>query len=61
MDTFATARDAAVQMIDTSKRMKGRPSYYKAIIAFSTGADMKHYAGVDSWAWSKAEQLLQAA
>ncbi len=43
------------------ERIKARPSYDKAVTAFVTDADMKHYAGLDSWAWGKAEQLLKAA
>ena len=43
------------------ERIKARPSYNKAITAFVTDADMKAYAGLDTWAWGKAEQLLKAA
>ena len=43
------------------ERIKARPSYDKAIAAFVTDADMKPYAGLNTWAWGKAEQLLKAA
>jgi glutathione S-transferase len=43
------------------ERIKQRPSYDKAIAAFVTEADMKPYAGLDGWAWGKAESLLKAA
>lgn len=43
------------------ERIKARPSYAKAITAFVTDADMKGYAGLQDWAWSKAQSLLKAA
>ncbi len=46
---------------DWFARIKARPSYDKAIGAYVTDADVKAYAGLDTWAWGKAEQLLKAA
>ena len=43
------------------ERISARPSYAAAIAAFVTDADMKHYAGLETWAWSKAQTLLDAA
>ncbi len=43
------------------ERIKARPSYGKAIAAFVTEADLKPYSDLPSWAWSKAQSLLQAA
>jgi glutathione S-transferase len=43
------------------ERIKARPSYAKAIMAFVTEADLKPYAGLEDWAWSKAQSLLKAA
>ena len=43
------------------ERIKARPSYGQAITAFVTDGDLKHYAGLENWAWSKAQSLLMAA
>lgn len=42
-------------------RIKERPSYAAAVTAFVTETDMKGYAGLETWAWSKAQSLLQSA
>ena len=43
------------------ERIKARPSYATAIASFVTEADLKPYAGLQDWAWSKAQSLLKAA
>jgi glutathione S-transferase len=43
------------------ERIKARPSYTTAISSFVTEADLKPYAGLQDWAWSKAQSLLNAA
>ncbi len=43
------------------ERIKSRPSYAASVTAFQTEADLKGYAGLEDWAWSKAQSLLKAA
>ena len=43
------------------ERIRARPSYQTAIAAFVTEADLKPYAGLQDWAWSKVQSLLSAA
>jgi glutathione S-transferase len=43
------------------ERIKVRPNYAAAITAFVTEADLKPYAGLQDWAWSKVQSLLKAA
>jgi glutathione S-transferase len=43
------------------ERIKARPNYSQAISAFVTDIDLKPYAGLQDWAWNKAQSLLKAA
>lgn len=42
------------------ERIKSHRSFDNAITTFVTDADLKPYAGLDTWTWRKAEHLLKA-
>jgi len=52
---------ARPRVTDWFERIKARPSFQKAVMDFMTADDLKPYAGIEDWAWSKASALLKAA
>lgn len=46
---------------DWFRRIQERPSFSAAVTAFVTEADMRPYAGLETWAWQRARALLDAA
>jgi glutathione S-transferase len=53
--------DTRPLVTDWFRRIQERPSYAKAIGDFVTEADLAPYAGLEDWAWPKAQSLLKAA